>query len=250
MITNSIIVDLLNRHLVALYVTLQKGSENISYAITAFILSVSDRWFLITAGHWFRDIEIYQQKGYKLTTCHLIDCLGLGASYFEPIPFSFKDSYTIFLSDDYAIDYGVVMLSLYYRHLLETNNIVALNEEVWNNQPSVVDFYKLLGIPRELVTEDSQNLNIISTLHGIEPINEKPDGYPEIDIPQFFGRITLGDELTTIEGMSGGPIFAFHQNEKGEYHYWLIALQSTWIPKSRIIGACPTKVLGLFLSML
>ena len=55
-----------------------------------------------------------------------------------------------------------------------------------------------------------------STLLGVEPIDEKPEGFTEVDIPLFYGRITLGKELTKIDGMSGGPIFAFHQNEKGE----------------------------------
>ncbi len=247
MVTNSIIVDLLNHHIVALFVTFQKGSEMIRYAVTAFVLSVSDQWFLITAGHCIRCIEFNQEKGYKLTQCYLIDFLGLGASHFEPIPFLYDQSHPTCLSDDYAYDYGVIMLSSYYRQLLESNKIIALNEDVWKMQPVNVDFYTLLGIPGEYVIVDTQSIDIKSTLYSIELLNERPEGYPETDILQFYGRIELGDELTTIEGMSGGPIFAFHQNEKGEYHYWLIAIQSTWKPKSRIIAACPTKVLGLLL---
>jgi hypothetical protein len=114
-------------------------------------------------------------------------------------------------------------------------------------QPVNVDFYTLLGIPGEYVIVDTQSIDIKSTLYSIELLNERPEGYPETVIPKFYGHIELVDELTTIEGMSGGPIFAFHQNEKGEFHYWLIALQSTWKPRSQVIAACPSKVLGLLL---
>ena len=110
-----------------------------------------------------------------------------------------------------------------------------------------MDFYKLLGIPGELVKVVFNEIYLGPTFLNIERFNEKPDGFPDVDFPLFYGRVIIGDDLISIDGMSGGPIFAFHRNKKGEMKYWLVALQSRWRPKSHIIVACPTKILGHFL---
>ena len=203
---------------------------------------------MITAGHCIRLIEDFTEKlGYELTSSQLIDSLGVGASHLEAIPFVYNESYPTCVSDDYAFDYGVMVLSSYYRQLLEANNIQALDEEVWKKQPTTVDFYMLLGIPNELVKVDSEFIAIGSTFHRIEPLDEKPEGFSQVDAPLFYGRISLLEGMTSIQGMSGGPVFAFRLNEKGELRYWLTALQSRWLPESHCIAACPTKLLGHFL---
>ena len=230
------------------FFTLEKEQDTQSFVVTAFVLSVSDQWFLITAGHWIRDIEILtDQNGYDITRCQLIDSLGLGATHPEPIPFDYKGSYPTCLSDDYAFDYGVMVLSTYYKQLLNTNKVQALTEEVWKSQPIDIDFYMLLGIPAQLVKVDSSSIERAPTLLKVETMSEKPDGFTEVSVPLFYGRIALGEGVQSIEGMSGGPVFGFHQNEKGELRYWLTALQSRWLPRSHFIAACPTTLLGNFL---
>lgn len=242
------LVRFFSRHVPALSFTFEKGQDVQTITVTTFILSVLDNWFLITAGHCIREVEaMTNEYGYELTRCQLIDSLGLGVKDFIPIPFAYKNSLPICLSDDFAFDYGVMTLSPYYKELLKANNMQALTEEVWKFQPSKIDFYMLLGIPAELVKVDSETIEIFSTLHTVEPVDEKPEGFTHVDAPLFYGRIALDEEMTSIKGMSGGPIFAFHHNEKGELRYWLIALQSRWLKDSQYIAACPTKLLGDFL---
>jgi hypothetical protein len=246
--TDDELVGFFQRHVVPVFFTFQKGQDTQSVVVTAFVLSVSDQWFLVTAGHCIRDIEtLTDHYGYEITRCQLIDSLGLGATHPEPIPFVYENSHPACLSDDYAFDYGVMALSPYYRQLLQTNNVQALTEEVWKKQPIEVDFYVLLGIPAELVKVNPASIEIAPTLHTVEPISQKPEGFTEVDAPLFYGRIVLGEGMSSIEGMSGGPVFAFHRNKKGELRYWLTALQSRWLPKSHFIAACPTKLLGHFL---
>ena len=230
------------------FFTVEKGQETRNFVVTTFVLEVLDRWFLITAGHCIRAIESLTGRcGYNIIRCQLIDSLGLGATHQEPIPFAYKEAHPACLSDDYAFDYGVMVLSPYYRRLLEVNKVQALNELVWRNEPVKVDFYILLGIPMESVKVDASSIEIAPTLLTVEPISEKPKGFAEVDAPLFYGRIVLGERLRSIEGMSGGPLFAFHKNESGELRYWLTALQSRWLPKSQFIAACPTTLLGHFL---
>lgn len=170
--------------------------------------------------------------------------MGLGAMHPEPIPFAYKEAYPIFLSDECAFDYGIIAISPHYRRLLQANKVQALNEEVWKKQPTKVDFYVLLGIPTELVRLNSENVEMSTVLHMVEPIDQKPDGFSEVEAPLFYGRIVLGDRLKSIDGESGGPVFAFHEDPKGQLRYWLTALQSRWLPQSHFIAACPTTLLG------
>ena len=248
MATDDEMVGFFQRHVVPLLFTFQKGQVSESFVVTAFVLSVSDQWFLITAGHCIRDIEARVDcYGYGNTHSQLIDSLGLGATHPEPIPFVYKDSYPTQLSDDYAFDYGVMALSPYYRQLLQANNVQPLNEEVWKKQPSEVDFCMLLGIPTELVKVDSASVEVTPTLHPVELVDQVPKGFARVDAPLIYGRIVLGEGMSSIKGMSGGPFFAFHRGDKGDLRYWLIALQSRWLPESHYIAACPTRLLGHFL---
>lgn len=241
------LIGFFHRHVVPVFFTFQKETDAQSFVVTAFVLSVSDTWFLVTAGHCIREIEDITNHGYKITHCQLIDSLGLDAKHLDPIPFVYQESYPVCISDNYAFDYGIMVLSPYYKQLLQANNVQALNEDVWKKQPSKVDFYMLLGVPGELVKVNPTSIEIAPLLCFIEPINQRPEGFTEVDVDLFYGRIVLGEGITSVKGMSGGPIFAFHQNEKGELRYWLIALQSRWLPESHFIAGCPTKLLGHFI---
>lgn len=246
--THEELVGFFHRHLVPIYFSCQKEKDIQNFVVTYFVLSVSSQWFLITAGHCIHDIDrLINKSGYQITKCYLIDSMSLGAKHPEPVPFDYKNSNPVCLSEDREFDYGVMVLSSYYRKLLETNNVLALNEEVWKKQPTKVDFYMLLGVPLELTKVNLNDFQITPTLHKVEALSKRPDNFPETNVPLFYGKVFLGKALSNIEGMSGGPIFGFYQNDKDELRYWLLALQSRWLPKSHNIMACPTKLLGLFL---
>jgi hypothetical protein len=233
------------KHLVPVLFTFEKEGQSHSAVMTTFVLSITDQWFLVTAGHCIGEVEkATTDYGYRIAACYLIDSIGLDAEYQDPIPFAYEDSYPVPLSNDKDSDYGVIALSPYYRQLLEKNNVQPLSEEVWKHQPRDVDFYCLLGVPGELVRVDIGQVQIATTLHRVEPLAERPSGFSETDAPLFYGRVMLGEGVSSIGGMSGGPIFAFHQDHQGEPRYWLVALQSRWLPSSHCIAASPTKVLG------
>ncbi len=232
------------RHLVPVFFTFRKGSHEQSSIITAFVLSISDQWFLVSAGHCLDEIEENIKRGYKISNCRLVDSLGLGAKYYDSIPFDYEGSFPVRLSGNPNFDYGFIYLTPYYRRLLEKNNIQPLDEEVWKKQPSKVDFYALIGLAQELTTVTSESMEARPSLHRIIPLDAKPEGFPQTEISLFYGRVLIGGPVRSIKGMSGGPILAFHQEEDGHLKYWLIALQSSWLPQSRYICAYPTKLLA------
>jgi len=44
-----------------------------------------------------------------------------------------------------------------------------------------------------------------------------------------------------ISGMSGGPILGFSEKLGG---YFIVAIQSTWLPKEKICFGCPLPILA------
>jgi len=243
--SNNNLVGFFHRHLVPIFISLESDHDSRNTVITAFLMSVKENWYLITSGHTINDIEILRNDhGYKITKCLLIDSLGIGAIDNHPIPFVYESANATCISAERYFDYGFLEIGQYYRNLLEKNKVYPLNEEVWKKRPTKIDFYLLLGIPGETVNVSPNNIKFDPTLFSIEYLPDHPERFEETVIPQFYGKIHLGDDIKSIEGVSGGPIFGFYENDNGEMRYWVIATQSTWLPKSRIISACPTHILG------
>lgn len=243
--TDAEIVSFFERHLTPMIFTFTRSGDTQRLTITAFVLSVADEWFLVTAAHCLRLVEeMSTEHGYRLDSCRLVDCLGPTARHFTSIPFAYEQAEPIRVSEDLDYDYGVIRLSGYYRQLLDNNGIVPLNEDVWRLQPTSPDFYLLVGMPSELFDASPRAMTVGGALLYLDELSEKPDGFSGGDGPMFYGRLSPSMALSSIQGMSGGPILAFKANDRKELRYWVVALQSRWLSDSRCIAACRTYYLG------
>lgn len=231
-----------HRHLVPIVFVFQKGEFTDSYVVTAFVLSVKEQWFLVTAGHCLQKIDKYKEEGYSIQKCYLVDSMGVGASHFEPIIFTYDLAKSQYMPDSREMDYGIIPLSSYYQGLLSANNIAPLNEEVWRKQSKQSEVFALIGVPDEFIQRDKDTVSIITVFNWIDEC-EKPDHFPDTDLPLFYGKVKLHSNQRSVVGMSGGPIFAFEQ-VNGQYRYWLKALQSSWREQLEIVIGCPTTFLG------
>lgn len=229
-----------NQHCVPLYVHINKGEKNHHYVFSTFVISIEDEWFIVTAGHCLREIEKIKNAGYSIEKARLIDFGGLKAKHFQPIPFALEASPTVHLGDE-KYDYGIIHISKYYRRLMENNGIVALNEEAWEKQPEKPDFYFLLGVPDQLTEVAEDKISITTTLYTVTKCDSVPSEFEKTDAPTFYGKIHLDQYLTSIVGMSGGPLLSFKKTESGELKYWLCAVQSRWIQGKNLIAACLMK---------
>jgi hypothetical protein len=52
--------------------------------------------------------------------------------------------------------------------------------------------------------------------------------------------------LKSIAGMSGGPIFGFNFDPPTKY--WVVALQSSWLPDEGVVYGCPLPTLAGIIS--
>lgn len=234
-----------NQHCVPLHVHFNKGKENHHYVFSTFIISIANEWFMITAGHCLREIEKVKNAGYSIVKTNLIDFVGKNAKHFQPIPFDFGSSHSAHLADD-KYDYGIIHISYYYRRLTESNSIIALNEEVWEKQPKDPDFYFLLGVPDQLTQVTENKIRIIPAIYLVTKCDSVPEEFEKTDAPTFYGKVQLDSKVSSILGMSGGPLLSFKKTESGDLKYWLCAVQSRWIPRKKLIAACLMKPFASF----
>jgi hypothetical protein len=138
------------RHVVGIYFDFRLSQERFQFVHTAFLFSVEGRWLLMTAGHCVTQIDRIRAKGGVLTTCLLIDSMGEGAAYYQPIPFAYDDAHPMPIGVTENIDYGVLLPRENTCQLLSANGIVPLDEQAWDAEPSEVKDYYLLGFPEQL----------------------------------------------------------------------------------------------------
>jgi hypothetical protein len=246
---NPTIVGFFHRHVVPIYFDFRKENEDKQEIFTAFVLSVNDQWLLITAGHNIRYLKGIRAAGWIIEQCKLIDCMGTGAIDKTHLqPFDYDGSDPTALSDDPCYDYGILFIRDNTRALLEANGVVALTELSWEQVPEAAEIqeYKVLGIPAQFSAPTPDRAFFHSTLHRVEVLYERPEGFEETNAPMFYGRIKLGEVMTEAKGLSGAPIFAIATVD-GRIRYWLHAMQVSWVRSDRTISGMLIKPLGNFL---
>lgn len=238
------------RHLVVLCVTYRRKGDDtpVFSAYSGTLIEIQNSILWLTAGHILQDIEAARNsKEIEITEVVLADTFGWKRITHLPIPFDLKRAQLFHVNDDeMGLDFGVMALSSYYLKLLAANGSVALGENQWAHQDGLkFDGYAMLGVPEEFVSphinEDGQGF-VAPTMFGIDRVDASPEESAKTKYPRFLGRLRPGTEIKSVKGMSGGPIFGFILGD--QVKYWIVALQSSWNPSSRIVYACPLPTMG------
>jgi hypothetical protein len=239
---------ILQHHFVPLLLEFHKEDQAKAYYISAFVMSVRDHWFLVTAGHCFKEVKEIREGGWTLYSTRLVDNMGDGARHMDPIPFDYDAARPTPIHDaKWDIDYGLIFVSPLYRKAMETNGVEALSEKYWDVGELPYVSFRLLGIPAELTQNRDDSVYASVTLHPVERLAERPGGFEATDAPTFWGRISLPQEVGDIRGTSGGPIFGFAKI-CAETRYFLVAVQSGWVKPHRTVRACLARPFGQLIS--
>ena len=223
-------------------------------AVSGFVFSVGDCWFLITAGHILENIDEARKKGQVLSGFHLIDGWSHERTYSCTIPFDFDEALKIPIYEkELGLDYGIIVLRKMHRDLLTSNGIKAIDEEGWkHNVDERFDSYIMLGIPSELtfILNHGGRSQIWDHCVIIYLTPTEAPARMRTERPRFYAKVppnlttTTDESITDLDGMSGSPIFGIKKCSGGQSRYWLVALQSSWMRSERVIAACLTINLG------
>lgn len=243
--------------LVGSYVAIGDGEreagEEQFFAFSGFILSVRGVWNLVTAGHSIEHLENGLQNGrLRLTCCCLADYFGDKPLVSEPTPFVYEGTEPLYLNKpDLGLDFALIVLRPFFQMSLEANGIRAISEENSVRQEAdLCELFALIGLPTCLVENSKQLVSFRDRVAGIVnpilvpvfPVQLHPEEMPATDFPWFVGEVGAAFALPDLDGMSGGPIFGFARNGQGQWHYWIVAVQSRWRPDRRIIFGCPVQI--------
>jgi hypothetical protein len=229
----------------------EHGGAGRLHCLSGFLVRVRDLVYLMTAGHALAEIEEALESGQRLEGWRLDDTYCWEAKHKEPIPFDFHSAPRRHIDAD-GLDYGLIHLSPLYVDNLNANGIKAVGEESWERDwPDHFDAYALLGLPAELVRPIPGAVSRAMAFLPVEHIEDESQVPAKLKhaAPRIFGRVILpgpdedeSSPLRSIVGMSGGPLFAFKVNDKGQVErYWIVAVQAAWDEPSRTIAACPIQ---------
>jgi hypothetical protein len=196
-------------------------------------------WYILTAGHavkpyldGIRSQQIFSTGGALFDSVASIDT---EANWF---PFEIAD-YCEYVIDDESLglDYAMLKLSSNHSELIKNRNILPLyltmndHEEIQSSAMCIV-----AGMPDEhgtlLSTEPGVRNNIFMRPSTVPVIREDDDSRP---FPRLVGRIKSMENLRSIVGMSGGPVFGFANDS-----YTIVAIQSRWNKNTKTIYATKT----------
>lgn len=245
------------RHLVALCITYREVKNGVPieerrfYACPGVVICIRGVCSFLTAGHVLKDLSTHFERGNILVeSAVLADTFGPDTVSQQPIPFDLVNEPRFFIDDEQeGLDFGLIALRPYYVALLAKHRIKALFEENWISQDRVTfDAYAMLGLPEEFIKyQQDGSFGLVSpTMIGVKAINNPPEGTKPTTQARFIGQLNEGLPLSSIVGMSGGPIFGFRYAPP--MAYWVAAIQSSWLPRQRIVFGCPVPILAKLLS--
>ena len=192
------------------------------------------------------------RTGRKMLKTKLID-LAPEETHFPTIPFDFRPEMSNYIDDrENNLDFGVIPLRQMYVELLKAGGTVPISEAMVSETPGIADGYLMVGLPSQARHIDVSSVHgggIVQFDFGATVLPVYPtDDVPAVllkGVPRFYARVPIGTpdedngslELTDIDGMSGSPIFAYTIDESERRSYSLVALQSGWDGKARVLAA-------------
>lgn len=239
-------LDFFLKHVVPIYLLFERDGQYHQAIFTSFVMSIENVWFLMTAGHCIDDVNANKRKGAVIRSAKLLDALRKDAKHKLPIPFDYEQSGAARICYDETYDYGGIVVDSYYRRLLVANGVEPITERAWARQPKDFDFYKVMGVnyARSQFTPDRALVTITS--HRVRKLRRRPAQFKPTTAPTLWGKVSLDHQGTSIQGLSGGPVFGFAKRGD-QLKYWLHAVQSRWREDTRQIAACEMRPLGIFL---
>ncbi|TPI80436.1 hypothetical protein [Mesorhizobium sp. B2-8-9] len=247
------ILSYFGRHLVALCVATRYRDEPARFnAYSGTLMRVDGTVLWLTAGHIIRELEeALDSPDVTFDETVLADAFGEAFLSEKPVPIDLRSSWRMFRDDDsLGLDFGAIVIHPHHERLLLANNVRVLEEANWNRQHTVNFMgYVMLGLPEEFTSAklpENGLATLSPTMFPVQRLAEVPAGHGK-EYPRLTARIHERIPLKSAKGMSGGPKFGFAETAEGLAH-WVVALQSSWLEKSRTVFACPLPVFAPMLT--
>ena len=147
------------RHLVGIVLAYRRrgkcgilGRKTRYACLTAFVISVGQHWYLVTAGHLIEDWRprMRHDRPVTIVSASLADYFGVGAIRTVPLPFNlFDQPMEHAWNQSIDIDYAVIHVVPALRAILAQNGVLPLS--INESRTTYSDFYGfgMVGFPEE-----------------------------------------------------------------------------------------------------
>ncbi|HEY9147324.1 MAG TPA: hypothetical protein VIN36_11600 [Thiobacillus sp.] len=214
---------------------------------SGFLVDAGGVWFYITAGHILRDIRKSLEAGGKFDIWRLDDQTAGNLFDGAAIPFAFEmDKWLVIEDEEIGLDYAALVLDSFYCKQLEAGGVIPLSNIAWSDHVTEHDYLALVGIPSETISYDGETIIMGRVALMPAELVDEPATAGRKRENQFYARLQDIGDVLDIDGMSGGPIFAFKRIDDN-WKYSVIGIQSAWYPSTQTIAACPFTSLGIAL---
>lgn len=246
-----------SRHVKGLHVVTQEKGEIQQYLFTGSLLNLNGTCFWMTAGHVVDNLREIVMADSVLEGAQILDGYPKEGANAVPLPLSELE---LLSCDEDGFDLGCIPMPNWFAQTLDTNPYTKmLDPSAWNGHAKAnAEAFYLVGMPsewndfREELTPGKTYASV-NAIVACVPIRLTPDR-PEDKHGTFWGKKDVvyaevlecqhddGRGLESLNGTSGGLIFGVRRMNGG-LRYWLYGVQSSWLPKRRILRATDIGVL-------
>jgi len=208
---------------------------------SCFFLVINGHWVLCTAAHVMDDIDTLQKRGVRLTDWHVNDVFTkTERDYVYPFDLTTRERFYI-RDDALGLDYCLIYVESIAAASMGSSGLAAMGRNMIGDSTEAYKWV-VTGFPSQFTSHAGHHFHQRHYTIGVTPMDRPADWEPEKNMHSLFGQLDAPDEdfeAIDIGGMSGGPIFGLFRQPNGTSYVKLVAVQSGWSERSRIITACP-----------
>jgi hypothetical protein len=243
---------LFGRHFILVIARAKKDGRESDGVFSAFLITMNDRTFVMTAGHIIKRMHDEAGAGWTFENFTVMDVFG-GGPHKEAVPLGLGlDDFAFAYEENQRseIDVACAELPAFIVRQLEVNRTVPVDATADMQEliDEPYDNLMLAGVPTETVARsaDARGRKLDVTLACLLAKSLAPEeasaALKDGRYERVYGLLgaDVRDHLESIEGTSGGPVFGLWYTADGtKFRYTILGIQSGWNRATGQIAAWP-----------
>jgi hypothetical protein len=217
------------RSAVGIAVELVRDGEVKHKLYSACLITLADRWVVVTAGHAIKEVEDAIAAGYTLRQCMYIDGGRAGGFHFD-----WRRATPWFRYEEPDLDYGGLVVDDLSRRNFEAAGKRPFAEEGLRESIGLDQFpiLAVYGFPELRSDLTADYVSAESFMVALTKLDERPEHvFYEPRTPTIFASAAGTERLG---GLSGGPVYGLRQWE-GRWVYHTLGIQVSANHDNRIV---------------
>lgn len=248
------ILNAFNRHFVSLcWVDCEIDSNGDAiknpriFCTSGFVIEYQGEWLWITAGHLLNQLDNQlANDNRRMVQSQLIARWNSDEGTVSRIPFDYGSCLKYYVDDDdEGTDLGIVYIPEELKQALGDASVEPLRNLDLPEQE--YDQYLVHGLPKQEQRDNIQELDegidcaasVMPVAFRVFPLESGTGGFRKTKRRRLYASVPAEVSLETLNGVSGGPIYALKQ-EADRVDRYLAAVQNMERKISNTIAACPS----------